>query len=655
MLPATRNWFILGVALVLLVQAPGLILGQANPRATEDESTASAEGSREAQYLFAVAQALQHEADYNAAREAFESAVEADPAEPYLRLSYAEFLYQLGELGAATEQASLARRLSPRSPEALRLLARIELRQTDKSSEAVEKAVRLFEELRQLLPDDIESRVSSGRLLMGLGRFDEAVSALREAYELRPGDPRLASMLMTAFQGSDDRAEAEKGLRELLSRYPGFLDARLGLANLLAEQRRHADSVAVLEGSTTGQRESTEVLRLLALELYRVRSWQKSLEASEKWLEIVPGDTPAVYLRSLALSALARFPEAEADLRGLYEADGNSLDVARVLAEVVERQGRTEEAAQILLKTAESLDTQGQPDQAIRTRLELIDLEVRSQNWARVIELTNELLDLGESSAVAAQGELELVRGQALMEAGRAEEAIALLEKLGEDAAFGDRARAMEAEALFRTGRVEAAESKLVQLAESGSLEQVVLAARALHRLELYEKAIPLWLDVKSEDPEALDIRFWLASAYERSGSRDAAIQEFKDLLARDDLFAPALNYLGYMWAEEGQNLSEAVDLVKKAVALEPNNGAYVDSLGWAYFKLGEYEAARGHLEKAAQLVGDDAVVFEHLGDLYLALGRRALAAESYQRAMALAGDNQGVVRQKLDQLNGDS
>jgi len=253
---------------------------------------------------------------------------------------------------------------------------------------------------------------------------------------------------------------------------------------------------------------------------------------------------------------------------------------------------------------------------------------------------------------LAAEGELQLLRGQALLETGRLDEAIGVFEKLAEDAEVGSRAQARAAEALFRAGKNEAAVAKLLQLAETGDMEQVIPAARALHRLELYERAIPLWLQAKRDDPEALDIRFWLGSAYERSGRRATAIQEFQDLLARDDSFAPALNYLGYMWAEQGENLLEAADLVAKAVALEPNNGAYIDSLGWVYFQLGEYAEALGHLEKAARLVGDDAVVLEHLGDLYFALGRSSQAAESYQRAVALADDNEGTVRQKLNRLN---
>jgi len=124
-----------------------------------------------------------------------------------------------------------------------------------------------------------------------------------------------------------------------------------------------------------------------------------------------------------------------------------------------------------------------------------------------------------------------------------------------------------------------------------------------------------------------------------------------QQLLAIDPNFAPALNYLGYMWAEAGENLERALLLVQQAVDIEPDNGAFIDSLGWAHFQLGQYEEARGFLERAASLVGDDPVVYEHLGDLYVVLGRLEQAREVYERALDLEADNAAVVRGKLDRL----
>ena len=97
---------------------------------------------------------------------------------------------------------------------------------------------------------------------------------------------------------------------------------------------------------------------------------------------------------------------------------------------------------------------------------------------------------------------------------------------------------------------------------------------------------------------------------------------------------ATALNYLGYMLADRGVKLDEALNLIKKAVDLDPANGAYLDSLGWAYFKLGKYELAEDNLTKASQHMGTDPTVQDHLGDLYQKTGRLKLAAAHWERAI---------------------
>lgn len=96
------------------------------------------------------------------------------------------------------------------------------------------------------------------------------------------------------------------------------------------------------------------------------------------------------------------------------------------------------------------------------------------------------------------------------------------------------------------------------------------------------------------------------------------------------------LNYLGYSWAERGENLEEAFTLIEKAVALAPNSGAIIDSLGWAHYQLGRYDEALPHLEKAASLEPADPTITDHLGDVYARLGRKVEAEFQWRRALEL-------------------
>ncbi len=120
-----------------------------------------------------------------------------------------------------------------------------------------------------------------------------------------------------------------------------------------------------------------------------------------------------------------------------------------------------------------------------------------------------------------------------------------------------------------------------------------------------------------------------------------------KEVLRLDPNNADALNYLGYSYADRGIRLEEALNLIQKAMTLKPNMGYITDSLGWVYFKLGDYEKARVELEKANQLTPDDPIITEHLADSYYQLRRIEKAIELYQKALKLEPKPDQVERLK--------
>ena len=131
----------------------------------------------------------------------------------------------------------------------------------------------------------------------------------------------------------------------------------------------------------------------------------------------------------------------------------------------------------------------------------------------------------------------------------------------------------------------------------------------------------------------------------ERSGEHDAAARHFLACLDLDPEHAPALNYLGYMWAERGANLAEAEEFIRRAVDREPDNAAYLDSLGWVLYQQGRYHEALVPLERASHLAADDpdATIEEHLGDVLQKLGRRTEAVKAWERAAALPGASEAL------------
>jgi len=141
---------------------------------------------------------------------------------------------------------------------------------------------------------------------------------------------------------------------------------------------------------------------------------------------------------------------------------------------------------------------------------------------------------------------------------------------------------------------------------------------------------------------------FQIGATYERKGDLAQAVTYLEKALSLAPNFAEALNYLGYTWADRGENLERARALIEKAVKLEPKNAAYLDSLGWVLFRLGQPQQALGHLQEAIQLSPEpDATVLDHLGDVRAALGQPAQAREAWQKSLSLEPNEK--VKAKLD------
>ena len=133
----------------------------------------------------------------------------------------------------------------------------------------------------------------------------------------------------------------------------------------------------------------------------------------------------------------------------------------------------------------------------------------------------------------------------------------------------------------------------------------------------------------------------------ERMKDWPAAEADFKEALALSPDESLVLNYLGYSWVDQGHNLKQAMDYIRKAVKLKPDDGYYVDSLGWAYYRLGNLPAAVENLERAVELKPDDPIINDHLGDAYWKVGRTLEAKYQWQQALTLKPEDEQVITLK--------
>ena len=179
------------------------------------------------------------------------------------------------------------------------------------------------------------------------------------------------------------------------------------------------------------------------------------------------------------------------------------------------------------------------------------------------------------------------------------------------------------------------------------------LQARALFDAGDRSGALAVLESTAKSNPTDTQTQFALVDLYSDAGRSPEAERLLRQILVIEPRNANALNYLGYMLANRGEQLDEAITLVRRALETDPANGAYLDSLGWAYFRKGDLDAAEKYLAAAAERLPDNSEVQEHLGDLHLRRGRLQDAIAAWTRA--LDGDGQDIDRSALEKKIGDA
>lgn len=598
----------------LAALAPALALGAL----TVVPSTVLADSSQAGPaYLFALSKILLDEGEYRQADKALREVIEQVPDDPYLRVEYASFLLDSSATEAAVEQVAVAGRLAPEDPLILKAIGHLHLQASRERDASFPEARTTYEKLRQLTPGDLEVMSTLGRIYLSEKRYVEAIAVFRQALTYWPQSRALHGSLIDALLrvGGGSGGEAETALEDLLAVAPDAIRARLTLADL-RQRRGDADgAAAVLRETPRRSSGESELLRQLAVSLYGMEAFPEALYWLDRSLAQAGEESPdspdgeLVFLRALLLTAVDRHAEARSELEALLESDPERRDALELLARHLFTSSQYQGVADLLEPRLE-----GELDQP--------------------------------------RAELAMLYTEALRRLDRQEEALAWLPRVAQFEGLRERALARQAEALLSLARDVEADAVLTELTLSGETEALMLAAEACQREERYDRSVPFLERVLAAEDEPLQALFWLGAAYERTGRKDEAEHQFRKFLEVQPDSAPALNYLGYMWADEGENLDEAIQLVERALELDPDNGAYIDSLGWAYFKVGNYDEARVLLERAVELVGEDPVVLEHLGDLYSAVGERRQAVEFYRRALDLDPENPQQVMTKLRRLD---
>jgi Flp pilus assembly protein TadD len=582
-------------------------------------------------HLVAAGLAVSRGRGSEAVRE-LDQAVSLQPDSPGLLAQGASLLAMLGRRSEADRLAKRALELDPGQLEAVRVLADLAASRSfgpkaDPTARA--EAIRLYERLSvedKAAPDEIWSALA--RLKLASGDSEGAVAAARTLLLRRPGDENALRLLDQSFVSAGRTKEALETTLTWLKAHPDSSDE---LLPLVVEMARETGQWALIESTCDGilaaNPENARARALRGEARLRQGRPREALDDLELARAASPND-PMVRLHiAAAYQALNRLADATQVARSLASEYPDNTFVHILLAETLARRGendaaRDEYVAALRGIAGDSPESAARRDE-IRLRIAAIDLSAKRFDDARAMMGALEKPDAPETL---------VMRGRAALMSGDPKEAKRLAKLLTTSEPVD--AAMIDGEADLLMGKASRADSRFdVAVTKGGVAARGDIAAilRRNGRDAEAEKQLRAWVAASPSDAEA---RLALGALLDRKGRNAEAEVELREAIRLDPRSAEALNYLGYSLADRGERLDEALVLIQGALAIDPWNGAYLDSLGWVYLKLGRLNDARDPLERAAREYPKDPTVLEHLGDYYDRTGDAGRAKTYWQRAL---------------------
>ena len=646
-----------------------LLLIVATPAAT---ASSAARSQRAAAYLhFLLGETAYARQDFGEAIDELSKAFALDPTDATVALELADAHARLRRFREAADWAQKARGLAPEAPEPMSVLARLYeiLGRREEARDLLAKLIgvepaemghrlRLAEALkldgkdaasRAVLEEAMTEEPSNGDVAMMLaesyaaaGRLDQAIAVLEKGLAANPAELALRSKLADSYLAIKDRDKARRTLLSIaqqegvsvaeLARVaevlrgdaigddggaavvyaraadlapldPGLrfnLATSLLRAGALRRARGEYERVLALLEPVDAQARLDVLRRLAGIEL-SLGDKQAAVDSLRQAETLAPAEDWGVSL------ALARSLESTGDLKGALEATGHSLEL-RPLSD--------EQNAPLWIARAAYLALNRDREGALKIYEQLV---------------SQHSLDL--------KGRAFLV--QAFLRAGDTAEAASLETAVAWEAPAERRAFSLSvAQSLAEAGATELSDRVMNQAIarEPEELGLYLGLARLHQRRDDFAGARQILERAERLGQDSAEYHFELGAVSERLGRKPEAEQELSHAIELNPRHAMALNYLGYVFVERGVELERAVGLIQRAVELDPDNGAFLDSLGWANYKLGRLDLAAQQLEEAILHIDDDAVVYDHLGDVYVKMGRGKEALDTYRRALVLDG-----------------
>ncbi len=619
-------------------------------------------------YYYSLAKWNEEKGDLARALGDMRNALKHNIGSPAVHVELAQLLDKNGDTTEALEEAQEAVRLDPKDPEPHWLLATLYSRSGGRSSAAKEglrKAVRELELVRDLAPTDERSYYALGSAYFELGepekaiqsyeKFQSLVTNVDAGYrEIAKYYEKTANAAQTADERNGNYEKAIEYLMKATQAQPNSAESYAALATLLTRLNKDKEAIPVYRKLLELTGENATVKRQLASSLLEVEEYNEALKLLQDLTKSSPGEASLRILLGRAQIGAHQLPDAIKTFKSVLESNPGLLEAEFYLGTAYEQNSQLPDAAKIfaglLAKTKDGGSEEDRANRVVFQQHLAADYQEMGEN-GKAVAIYEDMLK--KEATPNPKVVFFLINAYRINR--QLDKAISLGREQYEKNPTDTNIGLVYARALADAGKTkEGAEllNRMLQRDPSNvdiyvNLSQVYLQGKK------YGDAEKVLRRAEDRKLDSERLKFQLATIYERQKDFDRAEELFKEILKENPKNAVALNYIGYMLADRGVRLQEAVQYVTEALQLDPNNGAYLDSLGWAFFKLNELDKAEKYLLQAIDLVKNDPVIHDHLGDLYYKTGNYEKARECWNQSVLNGSEPEDIqkVREKLERL----
>jgi tetratricopeptide (TPR) repeat protein len=580
-----------------------------------------------------------------AALDFYKKAYALDPDSSVIIEHLAETYYEAHRISDAVQEAVSALKKDPDNLPVRRLLVRIYLRtlgdpgNSSAQMETASRAIEQLEQIRRLDPSDMDSGVWLVRLYRLRGETAKAETALRDMLQRDPNNGAVAEQAAQLLLDQNRAPESVKLLQGVLTQSPSAPLYDL-LGDSYTQLRDYSNAEVAYQNSVRLEPDEPSHLRGLAQTLASEEKYEDALAQYQR-LSVLQPDDPDNYLRMAEMDRqLHRLDDAEKNIILAKQRAPDNLEVVYSEAMIYEAQGRYEDAIQMISGAVQSLKSPKAAAPSNRRTLAVLYEQLgrlyrESEKYSAAINTFNEMGSLGDEEGrrasvlivdtYRAEGDVPhaLETAQKALTQYPEDRELRITRAL----LYGENGDADKAVSLLRELTVHSPEDLEIDL----DAAQVYLENK---RYADAETALAHAAPLAQNNSEREMVWFMLGGVYERQKKYDQAEEQFKRVIAQNPRSAQALNYYGYMLADRGVRLPEATGLVKRALAEDPNNAAYLDSLGWVYYKQDRLGEAEDSLRQAVEHDHNDAMILDHLGDVYFKSGKLSLAEAQWEHSL---------------------